>query len=334
MARKGAFDPSLIVTRTSPLARKDGEGFKALPKGAAGSLAQGLRAAVRDGLRDIETGLIDEQGLPDRIGQVDDDDLALRESLVRHGQLVPVLLRPSAENPGRYEIIYGRRRVRAAKAVGMPVKAIIRQMDGEEALVAQGQENTARRDLSFIEKARFAWLITEDGYSREVATEALHCHPTVLSVMLNVAQDVPDALILKIGPAPGIGRERWFELAKRMRATWVPLADLLGILDRPEIAGLGSDERFTAVAAFLEAATNPASARPAAAREPAPPARRAVVAAGSPEAIANVERTGRWVAIKVPATKQPGFADWLDQHADQLMNELHARYREEADVKR
>ncbi len=329
MARKGAFDPSLVVTRTSPLARKEG-GFTTLPKGAAGALAQGLRAAVRDGLRDVETDLIDHQGLTDRIGVFDDDDLALRESLGRHGQLVPVLLRPSAEAQGRYEVIYGRRRVRAAKALGMPVKAIIRAMEGEEALVAQGQENTARRDLSFIEKARFARLITEDGYSREVATEALHCHPTVLSVMLNVAQDVPDAVILKIGPAPGIGRDRWFDLAKRMRRTWVPPEDIIALLDRPDTADLSSDERFTAVSVFIDAVANPPAAPTQGSTPAAPTTRRAMRAGEGEEAFANVERGRRWLTIKVPASKQPGFADWLDAHADELMNELHARYQKEA----
>ena len=330
MARKGAFDPSLIITRASPLAKK--EGYTALPKGAAGALAQGVQAAVRDGLRDIKPELIDEQGLPDRLGETEEDDDALRASLRKYGQLVPVLLRPSAENPGRYEIIYGRRRVRAAKAIGMVVKAIIRPIEGEEAVVAQGQENTARRDLSFIEKARFARLITEEGYSREVAMEALNCHATVLSVMLGVARDVPDEVVLKIGPAPAIGRDRWFDFAKQARMAEGSLDALRAFLDQPDIAARESNERFTAASGFLrEAGQGP--------ERPLPPARRGdkgervLVDPGSRRELGSIQRSDRWVTIKIAAKEQRGFADWLDSHADDLIGELHARYAEGAGAK-
>lgn len=335
MARKGAFDPSLIITRASPLAKK--ERFAALPKGAAGALAQGVQAAVRDGLRDIEADLIDEQGLPDRLGEMDEDDSALRDSLRRYGQLVPVLLRPSAETKGRYEIIYGRRRVRAAKAIGLPVKAIIRPLDGEEAVVAQGQENTARRDLSFIEKARFARLIIEDGYSRDVATEALHCHATVLSIMLSVVRDIPDDVVLKIGPAPGIGRDRWFDFAKLLRSEDDRLPGLRQLLDDPSILALPSNDRFAAAMSSVEqarasqipnAATAVGQAGVAEAR--VAKAARALIDAQSKAELGNIQRSSRWVTIKIAATpKQQGFADWLDSHAGELITELHARYSKE-----
>jgi ParB family chromosome partitioning protein len=333
MARKGAFDPSLIITRASPLAKK--EGFTALPKGAAGALAQGVQAAVRDGLRDIKPEMIDDQGLIDRLGETEDDDDSLRASLKKYGQLVPVLLRPSTENPGRYEIIYGRRRVRAAKAIGISVKAIIRPLDGEEAVVAQGQENTARRDLSFIEKARFARLITEEGYSRDVAMEALNCHATVLSVMLSVVRDVPDEVVLKIGPAPGIGRDRWFEFAKQARAAEGSLEALRDHLDQPEIAARESNERFTAASTFLKDARE---ARPATGSVPqnrplGKKTERAIVERGSRRELGSIQRSGRGVTIRITAAEQRGFAEWLDSHADDLLTELHARYTKDTGAK-
>lgn len=331
MARKGAFDPSLIITRASPLAKK--EGFSALPKGAAGALAQGVQAAVRDGLRDIPTDLIDDQGLLDRLGDMEDDDHALRESLKRYGQLVPVLLRPSTEAPGRFEIIYGRRRVRAAKAVGMAVKAIIRPLGGEEAVVAQGQENTARRDLSFIEKARFARLITEEGYSRDVATEALNCHATVLSIMLSVVRDVPDDIVLKIGPAPGIGRDRWFEFAKLARSADAHLDALRAFLDRPDSQASPSNDRLIAASAFLDDARAARRAEQASPGTPAAGARENTARAildGFRRELGNVQRSSRWVTIRIAATPgQRGFANWLDSRADDLITELHARYTQE-----
>lgn len=326
MARKGAFDPSLIITRASPLTRD--KAGSALPKGAAGALAQGLRAAVRDGLRDIAPEQIEDQGFSDRLGEMEEDDAALRDSFARHGQLVPVLLRPSAEAPERYEVIYGRRRVRAAKALGLPVKAIIRALEGEAAVVAQGQENTARRDLSFIEKARFARLITEEGYSREVAIQALNCHDTILSVMLSVMRDIPDEIILAIGPAPGIGRDRWFDLAKATRTKEDRLSAARDLLGRPDIAPLTSDERFLAVAALLAGegpAAKPGGSGPA--QPVAAKARRPLLDATSRSELGSLRRDDRWITIRIAASpKHAGFADWLDAQAEQLIADLHARY--------
>jgi ParB family transcriptional regulator, chromosome partitioning protein len=44
----------------------------------------------------------------------------------------------------------------ALRDLGQPVRALVRDFDDAALVMAQGQENGARRDLSFIEKANFA----------------------------------------------------------------------------------------------------------------------------------------------------------------------------------
>ena len=107
-------------------------------------------------IQDIDPDLIEDTGLKDRLGISEEDVAELRDSIARHGQQVPILLRPHPTLSGRYQVVYGRRRLAAIRGLGTPVKALIRTLSDEEAVLAQGQENNLRKDPSFIEKALFA----------------------------------------------------------------------------------------------------------------------------------------------------------------------------------
>ena len=111
------------------------------------------------------------------------------------------------------------RRVLALRDLGQTVRALVRDLDDLALVIAQGQENTARRDLSFIEKANFARQMIEAGYERRIACDALSIDKTLLSRMLSVTDRVPVALIEAIGAAPGIGRDRWLAFADLSLAT-------------------------------------------------------------------------------------------------------------------
>ncbi len=78
--------------------------------------------------------------------------LELAESIRTHGMLQPIVVR---ERDGRYEIIAGERRWRAAKLAGLDrVPAIIREVESEEEmLVFALVENLQREDLNPVEKA-------------------------------------------------------------------------------------------------------------------------------------------------------------------------------------
>ena len=75
---------------------------------------------------EIEPGHIDASMVTDRLAADIDpsfDDLV--ESMRGSGQQVPILVRPSPGAADRYQIAYGRRRVRAAEKLGVKVKAVV-----------------------------------------------------------------------------------------------------------------------------------------------------------------------------------------------------------------
>ena len=122
-------------------------------------------------LREVEVGLIEPNPNQPRV-YFDEESLAeLSDSIREIGVLQPILLR-KAEN-GRFQLIAGERRWRAARRAGlMTVPAIVRITDDmasvEQALV----ENLHRQDLTALEEAAaFQQLIEEFGLTHDqVAT--------------------------------------------------------------------------------------------------------------------------------------------------------------------
>jgi ParB family chromosome partitioning protein len=93
--------------------------------------------------------------------------MALAESIRVRGVLQPVLVRPLPG--GRYELIAGERRWRAARlAERDTIPAVVRQHDDAASLEIALVENMAREDLNPVEEARAcAALVEELGLTRE-----------------------------------------------------------------------------------------------------------------------------------------------------------------------
>lgn len=85
----------------------------------------------------------------------DDEAIAeLAESIKQKGVLQPLLVRPSTTS-GRYDLIAGERRFRAAKLAGLrDVPVQVRDVDDREALELAIIENVQREDLNPVEEAR------------------------------------------------------------------------------------------------------------------------------------------------------------------------------------
>lgn len=174
------------------------------------SLARG------DQVVELDANIIDGSFVEDRLTLQETDDpdfLNLVQSLHQHGQQVPILVRPHPEKTGRFQAAYGHRRMRAAARLGLPVKALIKPLTDAELILAQGKENSERRDLSFIERALFAQALVERGFNRSTVQEALSLHKAEMTRFLQVAASVPEQIIRAIGPAPKVGRPRWMQLA-------------------------------------------------------------------------------------------------------------------------
>lgn len=89
-------------------------------------------------------------------------------SVRAHGVLQPILVRPVAN--GRYEIIAGERRWRAAQAAALhEIPAVVRELDDRTAFEIALIENIQRSDLNAIEESRgYRRLIDEFGHTQQV----------------------------------------------------------------------------------------------------------------------------------------------------------------------
>jgi ParB family transcriptional regulator, chromosome partitioning protein len=140
------------------------------PKGMGRGLAAILSVAPRDELqelRPIAVDMIDASPNQPRRAFDEDSLLALAGSIRAQGVLQPVLVRPLAN--GRYELIAGERRWRAARLAELEsIPAIVRRHDNAASLELALVENMAREDLNPVEEARAcAALVEELGLTRE-----------------------------------------------------------------------------------------------------------------------------------------------------------------------
>jgi ParB family chromosome partitioning protein len=93
--------------------------------------------------------------------------VALAESIKARGVIQPVLVRPAAG--GRYELVAGERRWRAAQIAELDtIPALVRRHDDAASLELAVIENMAREDLNPVDEARAcAGLVEELGLTRE-----------------------------------------------------------------------------------------------------------------------------------------------------------------------
>ncbi|MFG1240277.1 plasmid partitioning protein RepB [Xanthobacter autotrophicus DSM 597] len=162
----------------------------------------------------LDPNLVDGSFVSDRIEDDEEEFALLKRGIEKEGQLQPILVRPHPEVDGRFMIVFGHRRTRAAKELGIPVRAVVKNLEAIAHIVAQGQENSRRANLSFMEKALFAAKLLSMGQSKETIKSALSIDDTLLSRMLSVVESVPSAVIDAIGAAKSVGRDRWEELKK------------------------------------------------------------------------------------------------------------------------
>jgi ParB family chromosome partitioning protein len=139
-------------------------------KGMGRGLAAILSVAPRDDgedLRQLPLELIAPNPHQPRKSFDEDTLLALADSIRQRGVLQPVLVRPVVG--GRYELVAGERRWRAAKLAELEtVPAIVRPHDDADSLEVALIENMAREDLNPVDEARAcAALVEELGLTRE-----------------------------------------------------------------------------------------------------------------------------------------------------------------------
>jgi ParB/RepB/Spo0J family partition protein len=96
----------------------------------------------------------------------------LAESIRVDGILEPLRVRPSKAEAGKYEVVFGVRRLRAAQKAGLKaVPCIVREMDDVEAMIVMFTENKERENLSDYELGRWLKFMLEK-YPDKFPTQA------------------------------------------------------------------------------------------------------------------------------------------------------------------
>jgi ParB family chromosome partitioning protein len=146
---------------------------------------------VLDELRELPVELISPNPKQPRRRFEDEPLQALADSMRDRGILQPVLVRPVDD--GRYELVAGERRWRAAQIAGLEqIPALIRPRDDAETLEAALIENMAREDLNPVEEARAcAALVEELGLTREEVGRRVGRSRVAVSNLLRLL-DLPD----------------------------------------------------------------------------------------------------------------------------------------------
>jgi ParB family transcriptional regulator, chromosome partitioning protein len=267
------------------------------------------RLAAGQNVLEIDAALIDASFVSDRMHTGSDDYTSLIESIRQYGQQVPVLVRPHPDRPGRYQIAFGHRRVRAAAELGRPIRAVVRQLTDDELIIAQGQENNEREDLSFIERASWAVALEDRSVMREITMAALSIDKTELSRLISVRRAIRNDIVVAIGRAPKVGRGRWTELAERLSTRGADKISADVLLDQ-RFQHAASDERFS----MLFAALAPRRKR----------ARPTIWADESGKKVARIERNDKRITLSLDETTAPAFGDFI---IDRLP-ELYRAFRE------
>lgn len=181
------------MTERKPAARGLGRGLSALMADVNAGLETPGAAPRRPDVR-LPVEALSPNPTQPRRSFAPDAMQDLTESVRQKGVLQPLIVRPTATE-GRYEIVAGERRWRAAQAAGLhEVPVLVRDLDDTEVLEIALIENIQRADLNPIEEAAaYRQLMDRFGHTQERLAEALsksRSHIANLLRLLALPEDV------------------------------------------------------------------------------------------------------------------------------------------------
>lgn len=272
------------------------------------------------------TNIVDDR-MEDRLDPADVRDL--RDAIEANGQTVPILVRRVPDDPDRYLLVYGRRRLEAIRQSDKvtKIRALVANLDDDSALRAQISENMARRDLSYIEKALFAKDLVASGFgTQSQVAEVLTVTKSAVSMAIAIVDIVGSDLVRAIGPAHGIGRPRWDALGRAIDENGLDRERLTQIAEEARGKGVGSTvvddsvstddssvQAFEAVAKAVAKALKPAKA----------PSSSVPLKIGGKRG-GSVKRTAKGLSIELASGD---FADWVESEVHDVIEDLHERWQ-------
>ena len=166
-----------------------------LQEGVAGDMALDTPFDMERGERSPSTLLLDQMvpGMYQPRTRMDEGALyELAESIKVQGIMQPILVRKlgEGEQAGKYEIIAGERRFRAARLAGLDsVPVLVRNVPDEAAAAMALIENIQREDLNPLEEAQgLQRLVREFGLTHEQAAQAVGRSRSAASNLLRLLQ--------------------------------------------------------------------------------------------------------------------------------------------------
>ena len=278
---------------------------------------------------------IEDDRFADRLDPEDVHDL--RASIEQNGQTVPILVRRDPNMINRYLLVYGRRRLEAIRGSNKldKVRALIANLDDSAALRAQVSENTGRRDLSYIERALFAHELLDSSFGTQAQiAEILNATRSAVSMSISVAKAIGSDLAQAIGPAHGVGRPRWEALAKELSERNVDQQKLCELArevrknaahreQSDEDEQSQTDPSIAAFDAVSQSLTKVASHGRGSKDRPK-------VAALSINGVpaGTIKKLTRGIRLDLTDVDS-AFADWFENQAQDVLQELHARWKRE-----
>jgi ParB family chromosome partitioning protein len=159
-------------------------------------------------------------------------ELAL--SIKEQGVMQPILVRPV--DGGRFEIVAGERRWRAAQQAGLrEIPALVKNVPDQAALAVALIENIQREDLNPLEEAKgLQRLIDEFGLTHEAAAKAVGRSRSAVSNLLRLIALAP--------PVQEYLLDGKLEMGHARALLALPLAEQAGIAARIVDAGLSVRE--------------------------------------------------------------------------------------------
>ena len=119
------------------------------------------------------------------------------KSVLKHGQLLPVLGRPIHNDISHdIELIYGARRLFIARHLNLPLLIELREISDRDAIIALDIENRQRKELSPYERGRSfsAWLRAGLFDSQDELARVLNISASQVSRLLKLA-DLPTVVV-------------------------------------------------------------------------------------------------------------------------------------------
>ena len=180
---------------------------------------EGRKESKLPRIHDIPLDQIDDMPNHPYKVRMDEDMEALVESVKNHGIITPVILRQKED--GRYECASGHRRRKAAELAGFPtIKAEVREMTRDEAIIIMAHSNRQRSRILPSEKA-FSYKMELEALKRQGMRTDLSSGPMVQKLARDALGEMAD--------------ENGRQISRYIRLTYLAPA-LLDMVDEGRIA--------------------------------------------------------------------------------------------------